>query len=158
LALCFKEIDMLQIDSPDICSINTFPLLWRWNQISHAILLDEEIKLIEPLVENKSNELLNLVAFLKEKNYQNEPYLINTEGSNDNVITLLNNLSLKNELVFVSWEKYTAVRMPLSLFIHRWSDFCYPSSDDVSILPISGNWLLEYWHYERFTWYELNAT
>jgi hypothetical protein len=149
---------MLLISHTDIYPIDTFPLLWRWNQASHAVLPKEEITSIEPLAENKSEELQDIITRLKKNNSQSDPYLINAEGSDEDVSTLLNNLALENELVFVSWHGNTAVRMPLSLFIHRWSDFCYPSSDDVSILPISEGWLLEYWHYEIFTWSKLNAT
>jgi hypothetical protein len=28
--------------------------------------------------------------------------------------------------------------------------FCYPSSDDVTVVPVSGAWQLIYHHYEQF--------
>jgi hypothetical protein len=149
---------MLLINHADIYPIDTFPLLWRWNQASHAVLSNEEITSIEPLIESKSKELLDIITRLKRNNFQGKPYSINAEGSDEGVSRLLNNLALENGLVLVSWHEQTAVRMPLPLFIHRWSDFCYPSSDDVSILPVSEGWLLEYWHYEIFTWSKFNAT
>ena len=52
----------------------------------------------------------------------------------------------------VSWDPRTAVAVPWGLFARRWDDFCYPSSDDVTIAIATGEWILEYAHYEQMRW------
>jgi hypothetical protein len=42
------------------------------------------------------------------------------------------------------------VRLPALLFVGRWDDFCFPSSDDVTVYPADERWLLEYAHREEF--------
>ena len=50
--------------------------------------------------------------------------------------------------VIVSWNHSTAVETVWGIFAANWDDFCYPASDDVSILPLDGRWMLCYRHYE----------
>jgi hypothetical protein len=52
--------------------------------------------------------------------------------------------------VYVSWDQDSAIETTWSIFTEYWDDFCYPSSDDVTVLPITGGWWLEYRHYEEF--------
>ncbi len=64
---------------------------------------------------------------------------------------------LKTELpnlgeIVVSWHPSTAVMTTMSLFYEYWDDFCYPSSDDVTIAPFSLEWVLSYHHWQQFTW------
>ncbi|HZR17802.1 MAG TPA: hypothetical protein VFE51_10785 [Verrucomicrobiae bacterium] len=52
--------------------------------------------------------------------------------------------------VYVSWSDNLAVQTKWGIFTEYWNDFCYPSSDDVTIVPVAGGWRLEYSHDERF--------
>lgn len=52
--------------------------------------------------------------------------------------------------VYVSWSKDLAVEMSWNIFTEYWDDLCYPSSDDVTVVPVSGTWQLVYHHYEQF--------
>ncbi len=149
---------MLKINSTDIGLLEKFPLLWRWNQITHSVFSDDDILLIHPLVLSKAQEIHAFITELDNVNTQTELETITTTGTEEDVCACLNNLVLEKEIVLVSWDKETCVKIPFSLFIQRWSDFCYPSSDDVFIYPLSGNWLLEYKHYEEFTFKEIKST
>ena len=53
-----------------------------------------------------------------------------------------------DEVVLVSWDAQTAVVTDWDAFVTHWDDFCYPSSDDVTVLPLAGDWVLCYRHYE----------
>ena len=53
-----------------------------------------------------------------------------------------------DEVVLVSWDAQTAVITDWDAFVTHWDDFCYPSSDDVTVLPLAGDWDLCYRHYE----------
>ena len=148
---------ILEIGSTDISDIETFPLLWRWNQASHTILPKEQIKRIEPFTVKKALELYGLVKQLEGKNIDSESMVIDTSGERKVIIEWLNKLNCKEEPVFISWNKDIAAKVPWHLFVDRWDDFCYPSSDDVDIVPMSGNWHLRYRHFEQFSWSKLNA-
>lgn len=52
--------------------------------------------------------------------------------------------------VVVSWDAAHAILTDSELFISHWDDFCYPSSDDVSVMPLDGSWVLHFWHWQQF--------
>lgn len=57
--------------------------------------------------------------------------------------------------ILVSWRfSGDAVIARWHIFCKYWDDFCYPSSDDVIIWPLSGAWALEYRHFEEFCFAE----
>ena len=150
---------MLVIGTSDLSSIDTFPLVWRWTQVSHAVLSDEEIASIEPLRVEKARELQKLSRALEQNTALREVREINTDVlPEQDILTWLRHLPIIDDAVLVSWDEETGIRVPWSLFVRRWDDFCYPSSDDVSIIPLSDQWLLQYWHYGQFSWKHVNAT
>lgn len=54
------------------------------------------------------------------------------------------------EGVLVSWDSANALLMTWGTFCDWWDDFCYPSSDDVTIRSLAGSWVLCYDHEEQF--------
>lgn len=54
------------------------------------------------------------------------------------------------ERVIVSWDATDAAETSWKTFRTYWDDFCYPSSDDVTISPLDERWLLCYHHEGRF--------
>ena len=54
------------------------------------------------------------------------------------------------EAVLISWDARTAAMTDWELFVAHWDDFCYPASDDVTVFPLGGEWVLCYHHYEVF--------
>jgi hypothetical protein len=46
-------------------------------------------------------------------------------------------------------------RVPVPLFLDSWQDMFGPSRDDVVIVPISGGWVLFYWHEDEFEYARL---
>ena len=56
--------------------------------------------------------------------------------------------------LLVSWTRELAVLTDAELFAARWDTFCYPSSDDATVLPLDGRWLLFYSHEEGLVYVE----
>jgi len=52
--------------------------------------------------------------------------------------------------VYMSWTKDLAIETSWAIFTEYWDDFCYPSSDDVTVAPVAGTWQVVYHHYEQF--------
>ena len=145
---------MFRFSSKDKTDLKSFPLLWRWNQSSHAVLSDEELALIEPLSKSKALELHKLLMLKRQDLPECSSQKISSESPE--VSVWLNKFLLDDKYVFLSWDDSTAVRLPSSLFVIRNDDFCYPSSDDVFIYPESESYLLQFHHFEIFTWDQLN--
>ncbi|HWQ91126.1 MAG TPA: hypothetical protein VN673_05605 [Clostridia bacterium] len=55
--------------------------------------------------------------------------------------------------IYVSWTKQLAVETKWDIFTEYWDDFCYPSSDDVTVVPVVGEWQFIYQHYEQFDFF-----
>ncbi len=147
---------MLTISPKDKSNIDSFPLKWRWTSTSHALLSNEELNSIEPLSEQKATEFHNLLTLLFKKQ-SNLPYK-EMSAESSTIVNWLTKYILVDIFIFLSCNSSTAIRIPTSLFIQRFDDFCYPSSDDIFIYPESGKWILEYHHHDMFTWMEQNDT
>ena len=48
--------------------------------------------------------------------------------------------------ILLLWDQDTGALVPRRLFIDRWDDFWYPSSDDLGVLGKAGEWQLEMYH------------
>lgn len=83
--------------------------------------------------------------------------LISTEVSESEEHTILSWLEEKlvNGNIIVSWEPDAAVLTQTNIFIKYWDEFCYPSSDDVTVWPENEEWILQYRHYEEFLFSEI---
>ena len=55
------------------------------------------------------------------------------------------------------WDRRTAALVPRGLFISRWDDFWYPSSDDLTIVGVGGSWRLQMSHYGSFEFFGPDA-
>lgn len=53
-----------------------------------------------------------------------------------------------DERVILSWSAESALVTRWDTFVQHWDAFCYPSSDDVTVWPLSGEWTLCYHHDE----------
>jgi hypothetical protein len=58
-----------------------------------------------------------------------------------------------DQVVIVSWDRETAVQTDWQFFCRFWDDFCYPSSDDVTVTTTGDDWLVCYEHFEVLTFY-----
>ena len=126
-------------------SIQEFPLAWRWTQPSHAVLPPDVLAAIVPLTASEAARL-NFGSPVEGVSVVS----CRTDGSED-VQGWLRRVQPDGQLsVYVSWSDDLAVQTKWGIFTEYWDDFCYPSSDDVTVVPVGGTWRLEYSHYERF--------
>ena len=126
--------------------IATFPLIWRWTQPSHAVLPVDVLRALRPLT-NAQIEALRL-SHTKPCG----PTLVQYRATEDTDETgrWLASLQLRSSRVIAVWNKDTALSLPWETFVTYWSDFCYPSSDDVDIFVEGGPLVLRWRHDEIF--------
>jgi hypothetical protein len=55
------------------------------------------------------------------------------------------------ERVVVSWDERCALETSWRTFRSHWETFCYPGTDDVTVVPLDERWTLCYHHWEAFT-------
>ena len=53
-------------------------------------------------------------------------------------------------MIFISWSEDLGVETNWKIFSEYWADFCYPSSDDITVMPTTGRWRLMYYHWDQF--------
>jgi hypothetical protein len=64
----------------------------------------------------------------------------------------LRRLVTSDYVVVACWSETDAVLLPWNVFCRSWSAFCYPSSDDVIVFPLTEEWILAFSHEGTFYW------
>ena len=139
-------------------SMDEFSLKWRWDNESHCLLSNDELCQISPLSPTSSQQVWEKsLGFVdSKKDYELRTDLFDSietiDATSDNdVERWLRTRMGKNE-IFVSWDRGTAVITSSDVFIQHWNDFCYPSSDDVTIWPKDISWVIQYRHHEQYSY------
>lgn len=146
----------MEIKETDLRPLASFPLKWRWTDARWNKLPDVALDCIQPLSEQKASELHNYsLTFLSQYGLADFLFASTVEFAGlieaNEVCVWLRNLVLDaTQEVLVSWSESWAVLVNWQVFCDYWDDFCYPASDDVVVLPVTGNWLLFYSHEEYF--------
>jgi len=154
---------MIDIEESDFRSVDSFPLKWRWTDSRWNKLSDEALNSIRPLSESKSRELCQYSlrfsnqSGLIESLFENISWIAASEDSLEIRQWLLDRSSDLNQMVVVSWDNELAALVSWKVFCECWDDFCYPSSDDVAIFPLYGEWILFYSHDECFIYGEMRG-
>jgi hypothetical protein len=148
--LIIAEIDTRPLDA---C-----PLSWRWTDSRFAVFSVSELSELHCLTQEKARAIdaylrPTVAAWQAHTASAAGAHTISTVGDAQAVgAWLAQQWPDLQTAVVVSWDSATAVAVPWGLFVQRWDDFCYPSSDDVAVAAATGQWVVEYAHYEQFRW------
>ena len=142
-----------------VIPLNDFGLSWRWEDAPGYPDLP-----IQPLWDSIVERLWNLKLTFVDKSrddYRPNPNMFRTivEISTDTEPSkiedwLRQTIPSDSVRVFISWDNHLAVLTTVDFLCRFWDDFCYPSSDDVLILPLTGDWIIHYWH-EEVMWFAM---
>ena len=147
----------LKIKEEDFESLDSFPLLWRWNDARWNELPSEALNDIKPLSKEKARELCQYSLTFSNRNGLIRQLFVKIEETSAALENetlkrrLLSKVPRENSKVVVSWDNDLAVLVSWEVFCSYWDSFCYPASDDVAIFPFSEDWMLLYDHAEVFT-------
>jgi hypothetical protein len=126
-------------------TIQDFPLAWRWTQASHSVLPAEVLADIRPLSAPEAAGVQTVAPV------GSASVVSHSAPDSGDVRRWLRRVQPDlHMLIYVSWSKDLAVETSWDIFTEYWDDFCYPSSDDVTVVPVSGTWQLVYHHHEQF--------
>ena len=131
----------------EFVEIDSSPLAWRWNSPTHGDLSLEELSQIHPLSERAATHLHETL-----KGYSFEDQIKFDASGKEEAVShwLEDSLPREEKEIILLWEPTVGILTKRELFIRKWDDFCYPSSDDIDIFPQSNNFLLRYSHFEVF--------
>jgi len=147
----------IQIDIKEIISLNDFELGWRFDKVHNSDISDFEKKEIFALSENESKRLNKIIDYYEIESNRIEKYVetdwFSANSENEEKIERFRNqvetyLQPFNEDLIISWERKLTLKTTKKIFLKYWTDFLYPSSDDVTIISEKTNWILFYSHYE----------
>ena len=144
---------MREITESDFAPLDGFPLLWRWTKPSHAMLPSSVLATIRPLIAATAAELASeATARCAERQVAEWELAISAEGdAAAQARERLEALGIDPDArIVVSWSRDMAVVTLWRTFTAHWEDFCYPSSDDVSVWAPGAEWTLCYRHFEVF--------
>jgi hypothetical protein len=140
----------LQVSPADYERLAKFRLSRRWID---AMPPDTYFK-IHPLKAAKAKEVSKQAYSLLE-GWQPKPALFQTEPQFDasgerepGTEWLLQRETDRAQQAVLVWNESTAALTEWGIFCDFWDDFCYPSSDDVVVLPLTCHWVLLYDHEE----------
>jgi hypothetical protein len=145
-----------EIEASDFRRLEEFPLKWRLTDSRVNKLPNDALAAIQPLSESKARELCQYSLGFTDHNGLSESLFdrISQIGASDESPEiehwLLARASDLNQTVIVSWNNDLAALVRWEVFCKYWNDFCYASSDDVAVFPLSQEWILFYCHDEYF--------
>jgi hypothetical protein len=137
-------------------NIMDFPLIWRWTSPTHALFSASELAALRPCTHAEvarvrdETRVINLREGLDARQFRNVRQQSADISTSEGCKWLRTQAPDLSEQVIVSWDVEMALRAPWEFFTARWDDFCYPASDDVLVIPDTGNWVLRYHHEEIF--------
>jgi hypothetical protein len=153
------------IGPEDIGDLSTFALRWRWTDDRYALLSADELSRIQPLRQERAKEiwLLTLESMAQDSDFDIEQRLFEpAERISSTIPEVSAWLSIQlpkgRVPILISWQPDLCVLTDSELFIARWQEFCYPASDDTSVLSLDNSWVLHFWHEEEFLYAKRRST
>lgn len=145
------------IDDREIVPLNEFELGWRFEKTHCPDISESEKKQIRPVSEMESKKLNKVINYfeqeynLREKYTQTDWISANAE-SEEKVEKFRNILESKledwDEEIIINWHRNITLKTTKKIFLKYWTDFLYPSSDDVTLISEKTNWVMFYRHFE----------
>jgi hypothetical protein len=144
----------------DFAPMESFDLRWRWTSPAHALLPTEVLAAIRPFT-SAAAAVLNAEALIRVPSpaaAADDSIACDQTVAEEDVAWWLQHLSGNSAAeTVVSWDAARAVLVPWTTFATYWSDFCYPSSDDVFAWQPDCEWTVAYQHHELFRYFRHRA-
>jgi hypothetical protein len=140
--------------------LESFRLIWRWKSPRHAVFPPEILALVRPFTSSAALTLnAEALARVPSLNFPGDASFACGENVPEADVSMwLRKLSVRaSAWTVLSWDRELALLVPWDVFADRWSDFCYPASDDVHLWQPGADWTLSYQHSESFQYFRHRA-
>ena len=147
----------INIDYKEVIPLKDFKLGWRWEKDCNPDISELEKEQIQPVSESESKRLNKIIDYFEfEQNliekYSQTDWISANAENNLKVERFRNQLELIlepwNEGIIITWQRNITLKTTKTIFLKYWTDFLYPSSDDVTLISEKTNWIIFYRHFE----------
>jgi hypothetical protein len=147
----------IEIDHREIITLEEFELGWRWDKSHCPDISDSEKEKINPLSEMESKRINKVIDYFESehnlsKEYTQTDWISANSESDEKIDRFRKQLELIlekwDEEIIITWHRKTTLKTTKKVFIKYWTDFLYPSSDDVTLISVKTNWVMFYRHFE----------
>jgi hypothetical protein len=138
----------MRVTSDDFVGLTGFSLLWRWTEDTHAKFGDDDLASIRPIRSAKAAMILDeILRVAPDPDGEADRIVANDDVEASVVSKWLEDRIPRGKLdVLLLWDRQRAALVPRQLFVERWDDFWYPSSDDLTVIGSVGPWRIEMYH------------
>ena len=147
----------INIDDREIIPLKDFKLGWRWEKTHNPDISELEKEQIQPVSESESKRLNKIIDYFEFEQNLIEKYSqtdwISANAENNVKVERFRNqlesiLEPWNEGIIITWHRTITLKTTKTIFLKYWTDFLYPSSDDVTLISEKTNWIMFYRHFE----------
>jgi len=147
----------IKLDINEIILLENFELGWRWDDIHNPDISLEDKGQIKPLSSAESKRIYKVINYFESESnlreaFDSTDWFMASSETKKSIEKFSNSFQelLKDydENLFISWNRSTCIYTTKDIFIKYWDDFCYSSSDDVTIISELTNWVYFYNHIE----------
>jgi len=147
----------IEIDTAEIIPFEEFELNWRWDDVHNPNISLEDKGQIKPLSIVESKRINKVIDYFESesnfcKTFESTDWFRVSSETKKSIEKFSNDFHELtegyNENLFISWNRSTCIYTTKEIFMKYWSDFCYPSSDNITIISELTNWVYFYNHIE----------
>lgn len=147
----------IEIDTHEIIPFEDFELNWRWDDFHNPDISLEDKGQIKPLSIVESKRINKVIDYFKSesnllKSFEQTDWFRASSETKESIDKFSNDFKELTkdyvENLFISWNRSTCIYTTKEIFIKYWDDFCYPSSDNITIISELTNWVYFYNHIE----------
>ncbi|WP_162628178.1 hypothetical protein [Arcticibacterium luteifluviistationis] len=137
--------------------MSEFELGWRWAKTHSPDISKLEIEQILPVSDIESRRLNKVIQYFENDSnlrgkYTESDWMRASSESDEKIEKFRKNLDAIlekwEEGVIITWNRHITLKTSKEIFLKYWTDFLYPSSDDVTIISEKTNWVMFYHHIE----------
>ena len=147
----------IELDANEIIAFEDFKLNWRWDDDHNPDISLEDKRQIIPLSIVESKRINKVIDYFESesnlyKTFESTDWIRASSETKNSIDKFSNDFQKLtqdyNENLFISWNRSTCIYTTKGIFIKYWDDFCYPISDDITIISELTNWVYFYNHIE----------
>lgn len=147
----------IELDTNEIIALEDFKLCWRWDEVHNPDITLEEKGQIIPLSVLESKRINKIIDYFEiesnlYKDFKPTDWIRASSETKISIDKFSNDFQKLTqdykENLFITMNRSTCIYTTKEIFIRYWDDFCYPSSDDITIISELTNWVFFYNHIE----------
>lgn len=143
----------IEVDHREIIPLEEFELAWRWEKSHCPDMSEIEKEQIQPVSEMESKRLNKVIDYFESEHNLSKEYIqtdwISANSESDEKISQFQNqletiLAKWDDDIIITWHRRVTLKTSKDVFLKYWTDFLYPSSDDVTLISEKANWVMFY--------------